>query len=71
MQPVRVLIADSSARLRQTLCEVLSADPAITVAGTANAEGVIRDKLMQKAPTAHRLAPEGGPGDASFCSDGT
>ena len=47
---VRVLIVDDSALVRRILTEVLSADPALEVIGTASDAYVARDKIKQLNP---------------------
>jgi two-component system, chemotaxis family, protein-glutamate methylesterase/glutaminase len=47
---VRVLIVDDSALVRRILTEVLSADPAVEVVGTASDAYVARDKIKQLNP---------------------
>jgi two-component system chemotaxis response regulator CheB len=47
---VRVLIVDDSALVRRILTEVLSADPALEVVGTASDAYVARDKIKQLNP---------------------
>jgi len=47
---VRVLIVDDSALVRRILTEVLSADPAIEVVGTAGDAYVAREKIKQLNP---------------------
>ncbi|MBS7457266.1 protein-glutamate methylesterase/protein-glutamine glutaminase [Coralloluteibacterium stylophorae] len=47
---VKVLIVDDSALIRQLLSELLSADPAIEVVGTAADPYVARDKIKQLRP---------------------
>jgi len=47
---VRVLIVDDSALVRRILTEVLSADPAIEVVGTASDAYVAREKIKQLNP---------------------
>lgn len=48
--PIRVLIIDDSAVVRKVLTQVLSADPAIEVVGTAPDPFVGRDKLVELKP---------------------
>jgi two-component system chemotaxis response regulator CheB len=47
---IRVLIVDDSALVRRILTEVLSADPALEVVGTASDAYVARDKIKQLNP---------------------
>jgi len=47
---VRVLIVDDSALVRRILTEVLSADPALEVVGTAGDAYVAREKIKQLSP---------------------
>ena len=47
---VRVLIVDDSALVRRILTEVLSADPALEVVGTASDAYMARDKIKQLNP---------------------
>jgi two-component system chemotaxis response regulator CheB len=49
-RPVRVLIIDDSASVRQTLTEILSADPAITVIGTASDPFVAARRIQHETP---------------------
>ncbi len=48
--PVRVLVVDDSALVRQILSSGLSADPEIEVVGTANDPYMARDKIIQLKP---------------------
>lgn len=48
--PIRVLIVDDSAVVRQTMSEVLSADPEIEVIGTAGDPFVAADRIAQQVP---------------------
>jgi two-component system, chemotaxis family, protein-glutamate methylesterase/glutaminase len=48
--PVRVLIVDDSAVVRQTLSEVLSSDPEIEVIGTAADPFVAADRIRDQVP---------------------
>ena len=48
--PVRVLIVDDSAWVRQLLSEMLSGDPGIAVVGTAADPYIARDKIKRLAP---------------------
>ena len=48
--PIRVLIIDDSALMRQMLTEILSADPAIEVVGTAPDPHVAREKIKALSP---------------------
>jgi two-component system chemotaxis response regulator CheB len=50
MPRVRVLIVDDSALVRRILTEVLSADPAIEVVGTASDAYVARERIKQLNP---------------------
>jgi len=50
MRPVRVLVVDGSALLRNALFERLSLDPGIDVVGTAPDAYVARDKIVQMKP---------------------
>ena len=43
--PIRVLIIDDSALMRQMLSDILSADPAIQVVGTAPDPYVARERI--------------------------
>jgi two-component system chemotaxis response regulator CheB len=47
---VRVLIVDDSAMVRRTLSEILSADPAIEVIGTASDPFVAADRIAEQVP---------------------
>src|SRR5271165_3031987 len=47
---IRVLIVDDSAVVRQTLNQILSADPAIEVIGTACDPFVAADRMQEQAP---------------------
>ena len=47
---VRVLIVDDSALVRQTLAQILSADPAIEVIGTACDPFVAAERMSEQAP---------------------
>jgi len=49
-QPVRVLIVDDSAVVRQALTEILSADPAIEVMATAADPLIAADKISKERP---------------------
>jgi two-component system chemotaxis response regulator CheB len=49
-EPIRVLIVDDSAVVRQTLTEVLSSDPAIQVIGTASDPFVAAERMQQEVP---------------------
>lgn len=49
-KPVRVLIVDDSALIRQLLTDLLSADPQIEVVGTADDPFVARDKIKALNP---------------------
>lgn len=48
--PVRVLVIDDSPAMRGLLCELLSADPALDVVGTAADPYIARDKIKRLAP---------------------
>ncbi len=47
---VKVLIVDDSAVVRQTLSEILSADPSIEVIGTASDPFVAAERMLQQIP---------------------
>ena len=47
---IRVLIVDDSAVVRQTLSEILSADPGIQVIGTASNPFVAADRISEQVP---------------------
>ncbi|WP_133501405.1 protein-glutamate methylesterase/protein-glutamine glutaminase [Cognatilysobacter terrigena] len=49
-RPVRVLIVDDSALIRQLMTELLSADPGIQVVGAAADPFIARDKIKQLNP---------------------
>jgi two-component system chemotaxis response regulator CheB len=49
-RPVRVLIIDDSASVRQTLTDILSADPGIAVIGTASDPFVAARRIQQDVP---------------------
>lgn len=49
-RPVRVLVVDDSALVRQLMTEILSADPGIEVVGTAADPLIARQKIKQLAP---------------------
>jgi two-component system chemotaxis response regulator CheB len=49
-QPVRVLIVDDSASVRQTLTDILSSDPGITVIGAASDPYVAARRIQQEVP---------------------
>jgi two-component system, chemotaxis family, protein-glutamate methylesterase/glutaminase len=49
-RPVRVLIIDDSASVRQTLTDILSADPGIEVIGTASDPFVAARRIQQDVP---------------------
>ncbi|MGY3265641.1 protein-glutamate methylesterase/protein-glutamine glutaminase [Lysobacter sp. HA35] len=49
-RPVRVLIVDDSALIRQLMTELLSADPGIEVVGAAADPFIARDKIKQLNP---------------------
>ena len=48
--PCRVLIVDDSALVRQVLTEILAADPAIEVVGTAADPFLAREKIKRLNP---------------------
>ena len=48
--PIRVLIVDDSAVVRQALTEILSADPEIEVMGTAADPLIANDKIRRQRP---------------------
>ncbi len=50
MKPVRALIVDDSALIRQVLTEILNQDPGIEVVGTAGDPYIARDKIKQLEP---------------------
>jgi len=50
MRPIRVLIVDDSAVVRQTLEEILSADPQIEVMGTALDPYVAAERMKKEVP---------------------
>ena len=49
-QPIRTLIVDDSASVRQTLASILSADPEIEVIGTASDPYAAARRIAQVAP---------------------
>jgi len=49
-RPVRVLIVDDSALVRQTLSDVLSSDPEIEVIGTAGDPFIAADRIREQVP---------------------
>jgi len=49
-KPIRVLIVDDSAVVRQALTEILSSDPAIEVLGAAQDPLIARDKIRRERP---------------------
>src|SRR4030095_14156529 len=49
-RPVRVLIIDDSASVRQTLTDILSADPGIAVIGTASDPFMAARKIQEDVP---------------------
>ena len=49
-EPIRVLIVDDSAVVRQALTEILSSDPSFKVIGTANDPLFARDKIRRERP---------------------
>jgi two-component system chemotaxis response regulator CheB len=50
MRPVRVLVIDDSALIRQVISEILAADPGIEVVGTASDPLIAREKIKQLNP---------------------
>ncbi|MHB8912087.1 MAG: chemotaxis protein CheB, partial [Lysobacter sp.] len=50
MRPVRVLVVDDSALIRQLMTQLLGADPGIVVVGTAADPYIARDKIKLLAP---------------------
>ena len=50
MKPIKVLIVDDSALVRQLLTELLSSDPAIQVVGSASDPFAARDRIKQLNP---------------------
>jgi len=50
MQPIRVLIVDDSALVRQVLSEILGTDPRFEVLGTAKDPYDAREKIKQLNP---------------------
>jgi chemosensory pili system protein ChpA (sensor histidine kinase/response regulator) len=50
MKPVRVLIVDDSAVVRQTLAEVLTSDPEIQIMATAGDPFVAADRISEEIP---------------------
>jgi len=50
MPPIRVLVIDDSVVIRRVLCDVLGADPAIEVAGTAASGQIGLSKIAQLKP---------------------
>jgi two-component system chemotaxis response regulator CheB len=50
MPPIRVLVIDDSVVIRRVLCDVLGADPAIEVAGTAASGPIGLSKISQLKP---------------------
>jgi two-component system chemotaxis response regulator CheB len=50
MPPIRVLVIDDSVVIRKVLCDVLGADPAIEVAGTAASGQIGLSKISQLKP---------------------
>src|SRR5579863_9664520 len=50
MPPIRVLVVDDSVVIRKVLCEVLSSDPGIQVAGTASDGCIALAKIGQLNP---------------------
>lgn len=57
-QPIRVLIVDDSALVRQVLAQILSTDPGIQVVDTASDPYIARDKIMQLKPDVMTLDVE-------------
>ena len=49
-QPIRVLVVDDSALVRQILCDVLRSDPAIEVVGSAGDAHIAREKIKKFNP---------------------
>lgn len=49
-EPIRVLIVDDSAVVRQTMSEVLSADPEIDIIGTASDPYVAAERMKEEVP---------------------
>src|SRR5450755_4768165 len=49
-KPIRVLIVDDSAVVRQTLSEILSGDPSIEVIGTASDPFAAAEKISAQVP---------------------
>lgn len=49
-KPIRVLVVDDSALVRQMLTEILEQDPAIQVVGSAHDPVMARDKIKQLSP---------------------
>lgn len=49
-RPVRVLVVDDSALIRQLMTELLAADPGIEVVGTAADPYIARDKIKRLSP---------------------
>ena len=50
MKPVRVLIVDDSALVRQTLSEVLTSDPGIEIMATAGDPFIAADRIREEIP---------------------
>jgi len=48
--PIRVLVVDDSAVVRRAVTDVLNADPAITVVGTASNPYIARDRIKELSP---------------------
>ena len=48
--PIKVLVVDDSALVRQLMGEILASDPGIQVVGTASDPYIARDKIKQLAP---------------------
>src|SRR5579875_1569264 len=48
--PIRALVVDDSAAMRQLLTQILSSDPGIEVVGTAPDPYIARDKIKQLEP---------------------
>jgi two-component system chemotaxis response regulator CheB len=50
MKKIKVLVVDDSALVRKTLCEILNADPAIEVIGTAGDPFIAAERMRMVAP---------------------
>src|SRR4051794_25951232 len=48
--PIKVLVVDDSALVRQLMSEILASDPGIQVVGTASDPYIAREKIKQLAP---------------------